>query len=58
MDQNEKKPQGFRCTRVALIDGCSQMICGYSSMEVKNSILTCEFIFNPKIIQYSLWKQL
>ena len=26
MDQNEKIAQGFGCTRVALIDGCSQTI--------------------------------
>ena len=27
MDQNEKIAEGFGCTHVALIDGCSRMIC-------------------------------
>ena len=58
MDQNEKIAQDFGCTYVALIDRCSRMICGYSSMEVKNSILIYEFVFRPAIIQYGLWNQL
>ena len=34
------------------------MLRGYSSMEVKNPIFTCEFVFRPAIIQYGLWNQL
>ena len=44
MDQNEKVAQGFGFTHVAL-DGCSRMICGYSSMEVKNPVLIYEYVF-------------
>ena len=58
VDQNEKIAQGFGCTHVALIDGYSRMICGYSSMEVKNPILIYEFVFRRAIIQYGLWNQL
>ena len=39
LDQNGKTDQEYGCTHVALTDGCSQMICGYASMEVKNPIL-------------------
>ena len=46
MDQNEKIAQDFGCTHVALIDGCSRMICGYSSMpasEKSDSYLRTRF---------------
>ena len=58
MDQNEKIAQRFGCTHVALIDGCSRMMVGYSSMPVKNPILVYEFVFRPAIIKYGLWDQL
>ena len=58
MDQNEKIVQGFGCTHVALIDGCSRMICGYASMGVKNPILIYEYVFRPAILEYGLWNQL
>ena len=54
MDQNEKIAQRFGCTHISLIDGCSRMICGYSSMKIKNPILIYEFVFHPGIIQCSL----
>jgi len=58
MDQNEKIGQRFGCTHVALIDGCSRMICGYASMEIKNPILIYEFVFRPALLQFGLWNQL
>ena len=58
MNQNEKNAQGFHCTHVALIDGCSQSICGYASMEVRNPILIYENVFRPAILKYGLWNQL
>lgn len=58
MDQNEKIGQNFGCTHVAIIDGCSRMVCGYASMEVKNPILIYEFVFRPALIKYGLWDQL
>ena len=58
MDQNEKIAQRFGCTHISLIDGCSRMICGYSSMKIKNPILIYEFVFHPGIIQCSLQNQL
>ena len=58
MVQNEKIAQGFGCTHVALIGGCSRILCGYCSMEFKNPILIYEFVFRPAIIQYGLWNQL
>ena len=58
MGQNEKIAREYGCTHVALIDGCSQMICGYVSMEVKNPILIHEYVFCPAILKYGLWNQL
>ena len=55
MDQNEKISQEYGCTHVSLIDGCSQMICGYASMEVKNPILIYEYVFRPAILKYGLY---
>ena len=58
MDQNEKIAQTFGCTHVALIDGCSRMICGYAAMEVKNPILIYEFVYRKAVSKYGLWNQL
>ena len=54
MDQNEKIAQEYGCTHVALIDGCSRMIRGYASIEVKNPILIYEYVFRPAILKYGL----
>ena len=58
MDQNEKVGQRFGCTHVALIDGCSRMICGFACMEVKNPILIYEFVFRPALVEFGIWNQL
>ena len=58
MDQNEKIAQDFGCTHVALIDGCSRMVCGYASMPVKNPILIYEYVYRPAVMKYGLWDQL
>ena len=50
-----KISQEYGCTHVALVDGCSQMICGYASMEVKNPILIYEYVFPPAILKYGLY---
>ena len=55
MDQNEKNSQEYGYTHVALIDDCSQMMCGYASMEVKNPILIYEYVFCPPILKYWLY---
>ena len=57
MNQNETIAQEYGCTHVALIDGWSRMICGYASMEVKNSILIYEYVLCPAILKYGLWNQ-
>ena len=54
MDQNEKIAQEYDYTHVALIDGCSRMICGYALMEVKNPILIYEYVFRPAILKFGL----
>ena len=56
-DQNEKIAQEYGCTHVTLIDGCSRMICGYASIEVKNPILIYEYVFHPAILKYGLRNQ-
>ena len=58
MGQNEEIAREYGCTHVALVDGCSRMICGYVSMEVKNPILIHEYVFCPAILKYGLWNQL
>lgn len=58
MDQNEKIGHRFGCTHVALIDGCSRMICGYASMEIKNPILIYEFVYYTALVEFGLWNQL
>ena len=58
MDQNEKIGQDYGCTHVALIDGCSRMVCGFASMEVKNPVLIYEFVFRPALLRFGLWEQL
>ena len=54
----KKFAQEYGCTHVALIDGCSRMISGYASMEVKNPILSYEYVFRPAILKYGLQNQL
>ena len=56
--KTKKIAQEYGCTHVALIDGCSRMICGYASMEVKNLVLIYEYVFRPAISKYGLWNQL
>ena len=58
MDQNEKLAQNYGCTHVAMIDGCSRMICGFASMEIKNPILIYEFEYRPALVHNGLWDQL
>ena len=38
MDQNEKL-QYYGCTHVVMINGCSRMVCGFGTMEIKNPIV-------------------
>ena len=59
IDQNENIAQTYGCTHVALLDGCSRMICGFASMQVKNPILIYEFVFRPALLKFGcLWDQL
>ena len=61
MDQNENIAQKYGCTHVALIDGCSRMICGYASMEVNLRIcfLSCNFKVwvIAKVLEKSLYTE-
>ena len=52
MDQNEKNYPEYCCAHMSLIDDCSQLICDYASMEIKNPILICEYVFRPPILKY------
>ena len=44
----------FYFANVALINGCSRIICGYASMEVKSPILIYEYVFRPAILKNEL----
>ena len=56
-DQNEKIAQEYGCTHVLMIDGCSRLVTGYTSMLVKNPILIYEFVFRPGLCRYGIWDQ-
>ena len=45
IDQNENIAQEYGCTHVALIDGCSRMICGYAYMDMNPRLCfpSCNF---------------
>ena len=57
MDQNEKL-QCYGCTHVVMIDGCSRMVCGFGTMEIKNPIVIYHKIFRPAIAKYGVLNQL
>ena len=57
MGQNEKV-QSYGCTHVVMIDGCSRMVCGFGTMEIKNPIVIYHKIFRPAIAKYGVWNQL
>ena len=57
MDQNEKL-QCYGCTHIVTIDGCSRMVCGFGTMEIKNLIVIYDKIFRPAIAKYGVWNQL
>ena len=57
MDQN-KKLQCYGCTHVVMIDGCSQMVCGFGSMERNNPIDIYDEIFRLDLAKYGVWNQL
>ena len=44
----------FYFANVALRNGCSRIICGYASMEVKSPILIYEYVFRPAILKNEL----
>ena len=44
----------FYFGNVALINGCSRIICGYASMEVKSPIPIYEYVFRPAILKNEL----
>ena len=41
-----------------MTDGCSRMVCGFGTMEIKNPIVTYDKIFRPAIAKYGAWNQL
>ena len=57
MDQNEKL-QCFGCTHVAMIDGCSRMVCGFGTMQMKNPGVIYNEIFTLTLAKYCVWNQL
>ena len=57
-DQNKKIAQGYGCTHVLMIDGCSRLVTGYASTPVKNPILIYKFVFRPAPCRYGIWNQI
>ena len=57
LDQNEKIGQDYGCTHVLMIDGCSTLIVGYTSIPIKNPILIYEYVFRPAVSKYGVWEQ-
>ena len=57
LDQNEKIGQDYGCTHVLMIDGCSRLIVGYTSIPIKNPILIYEYVFRPAVLKYGVWEQ-
>ena len=49
LDQNEKIDQDYRCMHVLMIDDCSRLIVGYTSIPIKNPILTYGYVFRPAV---------
>ena len=40
-----------------MIDGCSTLIVGYTSIPIKNPILIYEYVFRPAVSKYGVWEQ-
>ena len=57
LDQNEKIGQDCGCMHVLMIDGCSRLIVGYTSIPIKNPILIYEYVFRPAVLKYGVWEQ-
>ena len=49
-NQNETIGQQYGCTHVVMIDGCSRLVAGFTSIPINNSILIYEFVFRPAIL--------
>ena len=57
LDQNENIGQDYGCTHALMIDDCSRLIVGYTSIPIKNPILIYEYVFRPAILKYGVWEQ-
>ena len=57
LDENEKNDQDYGCTHVLLIDGCSRLITGFTSIPIKNPVLFYEYVFRPAVLKYGVWEQ-
>ena len=53
----KKIDQDYGCTHVLLIDGCSRLIIGFTSIPIKNPILLYEYVFRPTVLKYGVWEQ-
>ena len=40
-----------------MIDDCSRLIVGYTSIPMKNPILIYEYKFRPAVLKYDVWEQ-
>ena len=40
-----------------MIDGCSRLIVGSTSIPIKNPILIYEYVFRPAVSKYGVWEQ-
>ena len=49
-NQNETIGQQHGCTHVVMIDGCSRLVAGFTSIPINNSILIYEFVFRLAIL--------
>ena len=57
LDQNELIGQDYGCTHVLMIDGCSRLIVGYTSIPINNPILIYEYVFHQAVLTHGVWEQ-
>ena len=57
LDQNERIGQAYGCTHVLMIDGCSRLIVGFTSIPMKNPVLIYEYVFRLAVLKYGVWEE-
>ena len=57
LNQNERIGQAYGCTHVLMIDGCSRLIVGFTSIPMKNPVLIYEYLFRLAVLKYGVWEE-